>query len=281
MKLTSRLLLIWARRGGMSNSRKLSLTALGLLAVAMLVVAVAPADGGYPVAPDVVVFCEPTLQHAINDVGTLWSEQTGVAVRVFTSPTSALLGQIAHHARDDVLIGEGDAQARAATAQNLIKPQTLQRLGRNQLVVAALERDAAHARPAAAVQLTALAGKATVAIVDPWAATAGADSKAALQSLGLWETVGSKSVGVVDTADASFLLARGDAKLALVYATDVAANPELAIAERLPEASYPPVVYWVALPTHSLSPNAVKFVGFLNEGPARRRLRADGLEAPP
>jgi molybdate transport system substrate-binding protein len=254
------------------------------MVLALLATAVAPARADYPVAPDVVVFCEPTLQHAVTEVGVLWRKQTGVPVRVFTSPTRALLEQVAHNARDDVLIGEGDAEAGAATERNLIKPETLQKVWRNQLVVATLAGGSGNtgaASPAAADSLAALAGKAPIAIVDPWAATAGADSAKALQSLGLWQAVSGKSVGVGGTADASFLLAQGKVRLAVVYNTDVVANPDFAIASRLPAASYPPIIYWVALPEHSLSPNAAKFVAFLHEDQARQRLRADGLEILP
>ncbi len=83
---------------------------VGLVLWAMLFsLGVSPAHADYPVAPDVAVFCEPTLLHAVTDVAALWREQTGVPVHIFTSPTPALLQQVAHHARDDVIIGEGDA----------------------------------------------------------------------------------------------------------------------------------------------------------------------------
>jgi molybdate transport system substrate-binding protein len=265
--------------------------ALVLLVLAMHVAARAPAHAGipvahagYPVAPDVVVFCEPTLRHALTDVGSLWRSQTGIPVRVFTSPTRALLEQIAHHARDDVLIGESDAEADAATGRQLIKPETLRRLWRNQLVVAALEtslRNASSGSSAGSFNLAALAGKAPIAIVDPWAAVAGADTEKALQSLGLWQAVSGNSIGVVGTADAAFLLEQGKVKLAVVYATDVAADPDFAIADKLPAASYQPVVYWVALTEHALSPNSAKFVAFLDKAQAQQQLHADGLEVLP
>ncbi len=264
--------------------RKIVVASLALPALAMLVAAPTPALAGYPAAPDVVVFCEPTLRPAVSDVGALWRRQTGVSVRVFTSPTRALLEQIAHHVRDDVLIGESDAEAAAATRRDLIRPETLRRLWRNNLVVAALGANmekASAASPPATGKLASVAGKAPIAIVDPWAATAGADSEKALQSLGLWQAVRNKSVGVVDTADASFLLAQGKVQLAIVYATDVAANPGFAVADRLPAASYQPIVYWVAVTERALSPNAAKFVAFLREAQAQQRLRADGLEVLP
>lgn len=256
----------------------------GVVSLALWIAAAAPAHAGYPVAPDVVVFCEPTLQHAVTDIGALWRVQTGIHVRVFTSPTGALLEQIAHHARDDVLIGEGDAHATAAADRQLIKPATLHRVWRNQLVVAALDGkvdDAGAGSPSAVGTLASVVGKEPIAIVDPWAAVAGVDSERALQALGLWQAVSTKSVGVVGTADASYLLAQGKVRLAVIYATDVAANPAFTIADRLPAASYPPIVYWVAVTEHALSPNAAKFVAFLNEAQARQRLSANGLEISP
>src|SRR6201997_2314887 len=146
-----------------------------LLAIAFCIgAATIPARADYPVAPDVVVFCEPTLKHAIANVAALWRNETGVPVRIFTSPTWALLQQIAHHARDDVVIGEGDTRAAEATAQHLIKAETLQRLWRNRLIVAALAR-------AGPGNLAALAGKEPIAIVDPPVAVAGAEGEKALQ----------------------------------------------------------------------------------------------------
>jgi molybdate transport system substrate-binding protein len=253
--------------------------ALGWLLPVILLAAV-PAHADYPVAPDVVVFCEPTLSYAITDVAALWRSETGIHVRVFTSPTSALLEQIGHHARADVLIGEGEANAATAAKRGLIGPGSLERLWRNQLVVAALAGNlgAAGAESTAAGNLAAVAGKQPIAIVDPWAATAGAASQEALQSLGLWQAVSTKSIGVVGTADAVYLLAQGKVPLAIVYATDVAADRSLMIAERLPAASHPPVVYWLAQTQHSLSPNTGKFISFLQNPLTRQRLRADGLE---
>jgi molybdate transport system substrate-binding protein len=261
-------------------SRDIRRAYVGWLLMLVALLAAAPAHADYPVAPDVVVFCEPTLQHAVSNVGALWRSESGVNIRLFTAPTTPLLlAEIAHHARDDIVIGEGDANATAAQTQQLIRPDSLHPLGRNHLVIAAVSGSAAAAD--GGDSLAAIAGKETVAIVDPWAAAAGADSKQALQSLGLWQKVSAKSIGVVGTADAAFLLSQDKARLAIIYATDVAANPAFTIVKRLPASSYPPVVYWVAEATHALSPNAVKFIAFLISVRARDRLRADGIEVSP
>jgi molybdate transport system substrate-binding protein len=259
-------------------SRDIRRAYVGWLLMLVALLAAAPAHADYPVAPDVVVFCEPTLQHAVSNVGALWRAESGVKIRVFTPPTTPLLlAEIAHHARDDVVIGEGNANATAAKTEQLIRPDSLHLLGRNHLVIAAGSAAAADAGDSLAM----IASKKTIAIVDPWAAAAGADSKQVLESLGLWQKVSAKSIGVAGTADAAFLLSRGKARLAIVYATDVAADPTLTVVEKLPASSSPPVVYWVAETTHALSPNAAKFIAFLSSATACDRLQADGLEVSP
>jgi molybdate transport system substrate-binding protein len=257
--------------------------AFGRLALSLIVMlapsAVAPARADYIVAPDVVVFCEPTLKHAVADLGALWRQETGIPVRVFVSPTWAELEQVSHRARSDLIIGEGDALASQAIDRHLVKPETLHRLWRNQLVMA---RSADGPKPASGpADLAGIAGKAPIAIVDPATAVAGSEGKKALQALGLWDTVSAKSVGVVDTADAAYLLANGKVQLALVYATDVAANPGFTVADTLPAASYGPIVYWIAETQNSLSPNAQKFADYLRQPQAQERLRRDGLEVLP
>ena len=245
-------------------------------ALAPLAVAVPPARAQYPVAPDVVVFCEPTLKHALGDVAELWRAETGIPVRLFTSPTGAELEQIAHHARDDLVIGAGPEPLADAIRRQLVKPETIEHLWRNRLVVAR----AANATPHG-VDLAAFAGKAPIALVDPGIALAGDDSKKALQALGLWDAVMMKSFGVADTADASYLLTHGKAQLALVYATDVAAEPGLAVADELPAQSYGPIVYWAAETAHALEPQCRKFRTFCARRKSRRGSRSDGLEVLP
>jgi molybdenum ABC transporter molybdate-binding protein len=238
-----------------------------------------PARAENIMAPDVVVFCEPTLRHVVTDLASLWRQRTGAPVRVFTSPTSALLEEISHHARAVLIIAEGEASAAAATKRHLILPETLRHLWRNQLVVAAKAGEIVKKSPP--FNLAALAGKTPIAIVDPWAASAGTDGMKALQALGLWNAVHARSVGAVDTADASYLLAEGKVELALVYATDVSADSSLAVVDRLPAASYGPIDYWAAETHHAVSPNVKKFAAFLRAGQAPELARADGLEVLP
>jgi ABC-type molybdate transport system substrate-binding protein len=233
----------------------------------------------YPVAPDVVVFCEPTLHRLVTNLGAEWTKETGIPVRIFAAPNWANLAQLIHHTRDDVIFGEGDT----AAARTLIRDDTVVKLWQNKLVVAALADDVQKARaasPPMPLDLASVAGKEPIAIVDPAIADAGKQTEAALHALGLWNTVKSDSLGVVGTADAAFLLSQRKVRLAIIYASDVSANPDFALTDTLPAGSRP-IIYWAAQTAGALSPNAAKFLAFLGKPEVRERGESDGLEALP
>lgn len=253
--------------------RMRSLAALAPLLAALL--PAAPARADYVVAPDVVVDCEPTLKPVLAEIADAWRRETGVPVHLFAAPTASLLEQIGHHARADLIIGEGDAAAAEAARREIIKPETRVMLWRNRLVVAA----PAKATPTG--DAAARLGSGKIAIVDPPIGSAGADSRQALAALGLWPALQDRAIGTVDTADASFLLRRGEVQRAVLYASDVAAAPALAVAATLPDATYPPVVYWLAQTHNQLSPKAADFARWLRQKPAAELARAAGLEVLP
>jgi molybdate transport system substrate-binding protein len=237
----------------------------------------APARADFVVAPDVVVYCEPTLRPVLAEIAADWRRQTGVPVHLFTSPTAAMLEQIGHHTRADLIIGESDAAAAEAARRQIIKPETRVTLWRNRLVVAAPQAAAAAlpADPAARI------GAGAIAIVDPPIGATGSDSRRALAALGLWPALEKSAVGVVNTADGSFLLEQGRVQRAVLYASDVAAAPGFAVAATLPDGAYPPVVYWLAETHNELSPKAPDFAAWLRQAPAGERARAAGLEVLP
>jgi molybdate transport system substrate-binding protein len=230
------------------------------------------------VAPDVVVFCEPTLQHALGEVAALWRRRSGAPVRIFAAPTALLLEQVGHGIRSDIIIGEGDAAAATALQRRLVKPETRFGGWRNHLVVAQRGAASTAAELSRASNLVTLAGAGSIALVDPPVAASGVYSQQALDALGLWDELQGHALGVVDTGEAAFLLDDGKARLAVVYVTDVAAYSGLAIVARFPNDAYPAIVYWGAQTQQVRSPRADDFASFLRQPEARERLRKAGLE---
>jgi len=260
------------------------LRVVGFAGLALLAASMATAQAEYPVAPDVVVFCDPTLQPLMTALGERWQSETGIPVRVFAAPTWANLAQLEHHTRDDVIIGEGDKALAQATAEQLIDGESVQRLWRNNLVAATTRDDlraAEAALPRLRVDLADVAGKSAIAIVDPDVSPAGKQTEEALRTLGLLSAVRAKSIGVVGTADAGYLLSEGRVELAVLYASDVSAHPKFTVTDTLPTGAGEPIVYWAARTQGALSPNAGRFLDFLHQLPVREQGKEAGLEVLP
>src|SRR5208337_3481488 len=57
-------------------------------------------------APDVIVYGNPTLLHALLDVGARFTAQTGVPVHVFAASPTLILAQLRHQVWNDVVVTE-------------------------------------------------------------------------------------------------------------------------------------------------------------------------------
>ncbi len=217
--------------------------------------------------PDVVVFCEPTLLHAMTDLGAVFHAQTGTPVRVFTAPGSMLVRQ-ANHTRNDILVLQGSAAMDEAAQIDAIRPETRVSVGGNRLVVA---RRGAGGEAGLASALDAQ----TVAAVDPGVPElTGRATQQALDAAGL----SPKISGVVGTADAVFLLETGAVARAVVFATDVAANPGLSVAAVVPPESYPRVTYLAAVSHDARGATPGRFLALLTSPEGQKHLHDSGLE---
>jgi molybdate transport system substrate-binding protein len=213
-------------------------------------------------APDVIVYGEPTLRHALLDVGARFTAQTGVPVHVFAAPPSIILAQLRHQVWNDVVVIEAPWMDQAEQA-GVIAKGTRTGAWRNTLVLAR----ATDVTPA----------NDTMAITDPTPA-ATIDGPAVLAALGLHTA---HVQGVANAATVAFMLDSGVAFEGLVHLTDVRADPKLRVAGPVAPSAYAPIVYAAAISTLTHSPNASAFLDYLTSPPATEVLRADGLETGP
>ncbi|HKM63023.1 MAG TPA: substrate-binding domain-containing protein [Acidisphaera sp.] len=218
-------------------------------------------------AADVIVFCDRTLQHGLRKAGETFTAQTGAPVRLFSTSPRGMVAQIAHITQTDVLITQQPVMDGASA---IIRPDTRTGAWRNSLVFAARAGEAPSAS-----NLPEMLGDGRLAVTDP-IADAPFDGRAILQQLGALDAVASRIDGTPDTKQAAFLVTSGAAKLALVYATDVRADPRLAVTALV---SVPVPPYAAAVVTISRSPNAAGFVAFLRTPEATSALHDAGLEA--
>jgi molybdate transport system substrate-binding protein len=106
---------------------------------------------------------------------------------------------------------------------------------------------------------------------------AGIYGKAALESLGLWESVAPQVAQADNVRAALALVAVGEAPLGIVYATDAVAEPRVSVVATFPATAHPPIVYPAAAIAGRDSPSALDALAFLRGPEARAAFERQGF----
>ncbi len=88
-----------------------------------------------------------------------------------------------------------------------------------------------------------------LAVGDPEHVPAGIYARQALESLGLWSGIENRLARADNVRAALALVARGEAPLGIVYATDAAIAPDVSVAASFPRDSHQRISYPFALTT--------------------------------
>ena len=116
--------------------------------------------------------------------------------------------------------------------------------------------------------LARLAGNGRIATGDVSSVPVGKYAKAALEKLGAWESAAPKFAMAESVRAALTLVARGEAVLGIVYATDAKVEPQVKIVGTFPAESHPPIIYPVAATT-SAGASAAGYLAFLHTQAAK------------
>jgi molybdate transport system substrate-binding protein len=117
--------------------------------------------------------------------------------------------------------------------------------------------------------LAAALGNGRLAIAHPDSVPAGRYAKAALTSLGVWNSVSDHLARADNVRSALALVARGEAPLGIVYSTDAQAEPTVRVVDVFPARSHPPIVYPAALVAGARTPAASSLFRYLASNDAR------------
>src|SRR5262249_4643487 len=104
--------------------------------------------------------------------------------------------------------------------------------------------------------LAKLAGDGSIATGDVREVPGGQYAKTALENLGAWQAAAPKFTMTPSVRVALALVARGDASLGIVYATDARVSPRVKIVGTFPADSHPAIIYPVAA-TVTAKPEAI------------------------
>jgi molybdate transport system substrate-binding protein len=101
--------------------------------------------------------------------------------------------------------------------------------------------------------------------------------RGALTTLGVWPSVAMQLAPAEDVRQALAFVARGEAPLGIVYATDARAEPRVRVAGTFPETTHPPIRYPVALTTDA-QPAAADFLRYLRSPAASALFAKAGFQ---
>ncbi len=258
------------------------LRATALLA-AVFVAAAAAITG--PITParagdEIVVYAAASLKNALDDISADWSKETGNTARISLAGSSKLAKQIQQGAPADLFISANVQWMDVLQNEKLIDVATRRDILRTRIVLIAHGKEATPFQIDKSMDLNGLlkGGKLAMSMVD--SVPAGIYGKAALTSLGMWETV-SPNVAQTDNVRAALaLVARGEAPYGIVYATDAAASDNVTVVATFPAETHPPIIFPAAVLAESGNKApAGSFLDFLTSQKAKAVFERHGFTA--
>src|SRR4029078_11491457 len=149
-------------------------------------------------------------------------------------------------------------------------------LGNQLVLIATEESQIGTVTIAQNFDLAGLAGNGRIVMADVRSVPAGQYAKAALEKLGLWQSVAPKLAMAENVRAALTLVARGEAVLGIVYLTDAKVEPRVKAIGTFPANSHPPIVYPVAL-TLTAQAEAERYLVFLRSEAAKSIFESFGF----
>jgi molybdate transport system substrate-binding protein len=217
----------------------------------------------------ILVFAAASMKNALDEVDAAFARQNRINVVASYDASSALMKQIEQGAPADVYISADQQWMDYGSQQKLIDDSTRVNLLGNKLVlIAPKESKFSDVTIGPDLDLAKLAGDGRIATGDARAVPVGIYAKAALQKLGLWDAVAPKLAMVGNVRAALVLVARGEAPLGVVYATDAKVEPAVKIIGVFPDDLHDPIVYPVAA-TVGAKPAAKLYLDFVRSAAAR------------
>lgn len=258
----------------------MSMTRALLFICAMLLSALAPAAVAADAPAPLTVFAAASLKESMDAAAAAYETATGQAVRVSYAASSALARQIEQGAPADVIVSADRDWMDYLHRRRLIDTASRRDLLGNSLVMVAPR--AANPAPIAlrpgADLLPRLGSKGRLALALTASVPAGKYAKASFTSLGMWPALQARVAEAENVRAALMLVARGEAPLGVVYASDAKAEPAVRVVATFPADTHPPIVYPLARLAASRHPGSTAFVRWLREPEAAKLFRDRGFQ---
>jgi molybdate transport system substrate-binding protein len=206
---------------------------------------------------------------ALDDINAAYLTKAGVKISASYAASSALARQIEQGAPADIFISADTDWMKYATDKGTINEATrLDLLGNSIVLIAPKDSKIDNVTIGQGFDLAKLAGDGRIATGDVKSVPVGKYAKAALEKLGAWTAAEPKFAMAESVRAALILVARGEAALGIVYATDAKIEPGVKIVGTFPADSHPAIIYPVAA-TKSAKPGSAEYLDYLRSSAAR------------
>ena len=221
------------------------------------------------------VFAAASLKEALEAIAAAYGASGKPEPVLSFAGSNQLARQIDQGAPADLFISADEDWMNWLAERKLIAPASRLDLLGNRLVLVA-PAGGAPVTINTSLDLAGLLKGGRLALPDPQAVPAGKYAKAALTQLGLFESIKDKIAGTENVRMALMLVARGEAPLGIVYATDAIADSKVSVIGTFPADTHPPIIYPAALTTTARL-DASDFLGFLTSPRAQAIFTAHGF----
>ena len=229
-----------------------------------------------PARPPVTVFAAASLTDVLGKLGEEFTASTGIPVRFSFASSSTIARQIEAGAGADVFFSADQEWMDYLEQRTAIQKSSRRNVLGNRLALIAPADSKVELTIAPGFPLASALGKGRLATGDPDVVPAGRYARAALTSLGVWNDVVDRLARAEDVRVALMYVARGEAPLGIVYATDARIDKRVRLVGLFPADSHPPITYPVALTTGA-SPDAARFVDFIRSDHSRATFERYGF----
>jgi molybdate transport system substrate-binding protein len=215
------------------------------------------------------VFAAASIKNALDDIDAAYTAKTGIKIVASYAASSALAKQIEQGAPADIFVSADTDWMDYATRKKTIQESTrVNLLGNGIVLIAPKDSTIDHAAIGPGFDLAKLAGSGKIATGDVKAVPVGKYARTALENLGAWQAAEPKFAMAESVRAALTLVARGEASLGIVYATDAKVEPGVRIVGTFPTDSHPAIIYPVAA-TATAKAEAGDYLAFLRSSAAK------------
>lgn len=226
----------------------------------------------------ITVFAAASMKNALDEIDAAYTARTGVKFSVSYAASSVLAKQIEQGAPADIFVSaDTDWMDYAISKKTINAPSRVNLLGNSIVLIAPKDSRIDSVTIAQGFDLAKLAGDGRIATGDVKSVPVGKYAKAALEKLGAWQAAEPKFAMAESVRAALTLVARGEAALGIVYATDAKVEPGVKVVGTFPADSHPAIVYPVAA-TATAKPETNDYLAFLRSTAAKTILEKYGFK---